>query len=175
MNPNLIEYILKNPGLISMIKGSIITCGCLLVVIFVGIFIVKINNEYRSLDRHTYIPVIQPGGAPYSIACAVRDIPDPMAVSFSCGDIIVSGNFRWTTRCKRKADKFQVIGKEVYCWNHRCVYVGPGEAQYPRGLMLDFEFGVAEPGPPLNISSPRYRVTEQQARDTILVHQVMCS
>jgi hypothetical protein len=96
-------------------------------------------------------------------------------VSFKCGDILVSGDFRWTTRCGKRADRFQIIGKEVYCWNHECVHTEPGEAQYPRMLMFDLEFGVAEPGPILDVSNARYYVTEQQARDTIVMHQVMSS
>jgi hypothetical protein len=169
MNPNILASAFAIPHFVYSL--------ILIPVFWVFAYLmVRHEKRYMSHSRHMYIPVIQPGGAPYAIACAVRDYPDPVTMSFTCGDIIVSGNFKWSTRCKKRADKFQVVGREVYCWNHECVHVAPDGMQYPRKLIFDLEFGIAEPaGPPDELIRGQEGVTEQQARDTVAVHQVMSS
>lgn len=116
-------------------------------------FQIKLND---SNQRIAHLPAL--GHA--------RDRKD--ALIFMCGDVWDQGNLKLHNSCKKRADRFRIVGHRIYCWNNACDLKLSRNTQYKqwaraRNISLEDEH------------SDYKDVSEDVARETLILHQVILS
>jgi hypothetical protein len=88
---------------------------------------------------------------------------------FMCGDVWDQGDLKLHNSCKKRANKFRIVGHRIYCWNDSCDLKLSKDSKHNRWVQ-------AKNIPSEDEKNDSYEdVSEDMARETLILHQVILS